>query len=72
MRATTLEVEATLHPYQAEAQVVRLKVKLPDSLTPGPLRIVVSDGATVDRLTTPAVTGRRGSIRWRWPIRWRR
>src|ERR1039458_1944496 len=48
----TLDVEATLHPYQAEARVVRLKVKLPDSLTPGPLRIVVSDGATLDRLTT--------------------
>jgi hypothetical protein len=53
----TLEVEATLHPYQAEAQVVRLKVKLPESLTPGPLRVVVSDGATLDRLTTPAGSG---------------
>jgi len=50
-------VEATLHPYQAEAQVVRLKVKLPESLTPGPLRVVVSDGATLDRLTTPAGSG---------------
>lgn len=49
----TLDVEATLHPYQADARVVRLKVKLPDSLQPGPLRIVVSDGATLDRLTTP-------------------
>src|ERR1035437_4939148 len=52
----TLEVEATLHPYQAEARVVRLKVNLPDSLTPGPLRIVVSDGATLDRLTTPSAS----------------
>jgi hypothetical protein len=52
----TLDVEATLHPYQAEARVVRLKVKLPDSLTPGPLRIVVSDGATLDRLTTPGAS----------------
>jgi hypothetical protein len=58
----TLEVEATLHPYQAEARVVRLKVKLPDSLTPGPLRIVVSDGATVDRLTTPAGAGLGGTM----------
>jgi hypothetical protein len=47
----TLEVEATLHPYQAEAKVVRLKVKLPDTLTPGPMRVVVSDGAVLDRLT---------------------
>jgi hypothetical protein len=50
----TLEVEATVHPYQAEARVVRLKVKLPETLTPGPMRIVVSDGATLDRLTMPA------------------
>ena len=51
----TLDVEATLHPYQATPQVVRLKVKLPDSLTPGTLRIVVSDGATLDRLVSPTV-----------------
>ena len=50
-KSDTVDVEATLDPYQALAQVVRLKVKLPDSLTPGPLRIVVSDGATLDRLT---------------------
>jgi hypothetical protein len=56
----TVEVEATLHPYQADARVMRLKVKLPDSLTPGPLRIVVSDGATLDRLTTPAIAGLGG------------
>jgi len=56
----TLEVEATLHPYQAEARVMRLKVKLPDSLMAGPLRIVVSDGATLDRLTTPAIAGLGG------------
>ncbi len=53
----TLDVEATLHPYGAEARVVRLKVKLPETLTPGPLRLVVSDGATLDRLTTPAAAG---------------
>jgi hypothetical protein len=57
----TLDVEATLHPYQAEARVVRLKVKLPDSLTEGPLRMVVSDGATLDRLTTPPAAGPFGA-----------
>jgi SpoIVB peptidase S55 len=50
----TLEVEATVHPYQGAARVVRVKVALPDTLTPGPMRIVVSDGATLDRLTMPA------------------
>jgi hypothetical protein len=52
----TVEVEAVVHPYQAEAHVMRLKVKLPISLTPGPLRVLVSDGATVDRLTAPTAT----------------
>jgi hypothetical protein len=47
-----IEVEATLHPYQAEARMIRVKVKLPAELTPGSMRVVVSDGATVDRLTT--------------------
>ena len=47
-----IEVEATLHPYQAEARMVRVKVKLPAELAPGTMRVVVSDGATVDRLTT--------------------
>ncbi len=50
----TVEVEAMLHPYQAEARMVRVKVKLPDDLTPGPMRVMVSDGATLDRLTTRA------------------
>ncbi len=53
----TVEVEATVHPYQAEARVVHLAVTLPATLTPGPLRIVVSDGATVDRLVTPQGAG---------------
>ncbi len=49
-----VEVEAMLHPYQAEARMVRVKVVLPDDLTPGPMRVMVSDGATLDRLTTRA------------------
>lgn len=46
-----LEVEATVHPYQAAPQLVRLKIKLPESLTRGQMRIVVSDAALLDRLT---------------------
>jgi hypothetical protein len=57
----TLEVEATLHPYQAEARVMRLRVQLPDSLAPGPMRVVVSDGATLDRLETQAAAGLGGA-----------
>ena len=45
-------VEVTLHPYQAEARIVKVKVKLPVETAPGMMRVVVSDGATVDKLTT--------------------
>jgi hypothetical protein len=53
-----IEVEAMLHPYQAEPKLVRVQVKLPADLMPGPLRVLVSDGATVDRLTTRPATDR--------------
>ena len=49
-----IEVEAMLHPYQAEPKLVRVKVKLPADLAPGAVRMIVSDGATLDRLTTHA------------------
>ena len=55
-----IEVEATLHPYQSEARMVRVKVKLPAELTRGPMRVVVSDGATVDRLMTRTGTHSAG------------
>jgi hypothetical protein len=51
-----IEVEVTLHPYQAEAKMVRVMVKLPAELTPGMMRVVVSDGATVDKLMTRSGT----------------
>lgn len=47
-----VEIEATLHPYQSETRLVRVKIKLPADLTPGPMRVIVSDGSTLDRLTT--------------------
>jgi hypothetical protein len=47
-----IEIEATLHPYQADVRMVKVRVKLPAKLTPGMMRVVVSDGGTVDRLTT--------------------
>jgi hypothetical protein len=47
-----IEVEAVVHPYQAEARMVRVKVRLPEDVSAGSMRVVVSDGATVDKLTT--------------------
>lgn len=43
-----LTVEAVLHPYRLPARLVRLQVKLPPVLPPGPVRLLVSDGATLD------------------------
>jgi SpoIVB peptidase S55 len=61
-----IEVEVTLHPYQAATRMVRVKVKLPAELSPGMMRVVVSDGATLDRLLTrtgpPAQTGLADTI----------
>jgi SpoIVB peptidase S55 len=50
----TVEAEATLRPYHAEARVIRIRFKVPEDTQPGPMRVVISDGATVDRLlSTP-------------------
>jgi len=45
----TIEVEATLRPWQQPARNVRIAVKLPVRLPAGNVRILVSDGATLDR-----------------------
>jgi len=50
----TVEVEVTLHPYQSATQVIRMPITLPATLTPGVVRIVVSDGGAVDRMTSPS------------------
>ena len=46
----TVEVEAVLHPYQEAERTVRLPITLPKSLEAGQVRILVSDGGTLDRL----------------------
>ncbi len=49
----TVEVEAELRPYAAPARMVRLSFSVPESAGAGPMRVLVSDGATIDRLMTP-------------------
>ncbi len=56
----TVSVEATLRPFAEPPRVVRLDVKIPSSTAPGPLRVLVSDAATVDRLLAPASGTSRG------------
>ena len=45
----TVEVEATLRPWQQPERNVRVAVKLPARLASGNLRLLVSDAATLDR-----------------------
>ena len=41
-------VEATLHPYRAPQRILRWTVALPATLPPGQVRLLISDGATLD------------------------
>jgi hypothetical protein len=50
----TLELDAVLRPYAQVERVVHLTAKLPSTLAPGPIRLLVSDGGTLDRLGGPA------------------
>ncbi|MFZ0631059.1 MAG: SpoIVB peptidase S55 [Acidobacteriaceae bacterium] len=49
----TVTVEATVLPWHGEPRNVRVPVKLPPNLPEGPVRLLVSDGGTLDRLLHP-------------------
>jgi hypothetical protein len=49
----TIEVEATLRPWQQPERNVRIPVKLPARLAEGNLRLLVSDAATLGRALFP-------------------
>jgi hypothetical protein len=46
-----ITIEATVRPYHGEPRNVRIPVTLPAALPSGQLRVVVSDAATLDRVT---------------------
>jgi SpoIVB peptidase S55 len=48
----TVMVEATLRPFRGDPKNLRIAIPIPLTLNPGPLRILLSDGATLDRLTS--------------------
>lgn len=50
----SITVEATLRPSRGQARTVRERIALPSSLTAGTLRLLVSDGATLNRLQASA------------------
>jgi hypothetical protein len=49
----TVMVEATLRPWHGDPRNVRIPVTLPANLPEGPVRLLVSDGGTLDRLLQP-------------------
>lgn len=49
----TITVDATVLPWHGEVRNVRVPVKLPSNLPEGPVRLLVSDGGTLDRLLHP-------------------
>ncbi|MGB9147679.1 MAG: SpoIVB peptidase S55, partial [Acidobacteriaceae bacterium] len=49
----TVTVNATILPWHGEPHNVRIPVTLPANLSAGPVRLLVSDGATLDRLLQP-------------------
>jgi hypothetical protein len=53
-------IEAVLRPYRGDRVLRRIPVRVPASVSPGPLRIVVSDGDTLDRMRRgPFLFGKR-------------
>jgi hypothetical protein len=59
----TVQVEATLRPWQQPEHNVRIAVKLPDRLPEGNLRLLVSDAETLDRtLNQPHLPAKPASL----------
>ena len=53
----TVVVEATVRPWRGELKNVRIPVTLPATLPGGSVRLLVSDGGTLDRLMQPPQFG---------------
>jgi SpoIVB peptidase S55 len=55
-----ITIETVVRPYRGEAIVRRIPIRIPTSTSKGPLRILVSDGDTLDRVRRSApMLGRR-------------
>ncbi len=57
----TVSVEVTLRPWQQPARNLRIPIQLPASLASGNYRLLVSDGATLDRALNPPQFGREAN-----------
>jgi hypothetical protein len=56
----TISIETTVRPWRGEMKNIRIPVTLPATLPDGPVRLLVSDGGTLDRLMQPSQPG--GSV----------
>ncbi len=45
-----ITIETVLRPYRGEAIMRQIPIRIPTSISKGPLRILVSDGETLDRI----------------------
>ena len=54
-----VEISGILAPYRQASRPVRMRVRLPETIARGPLRLLVSDGATLDRLSLPTAAAQR-------------
>ena len=52
-------VEASLRPYRGDRIVRQIPIRIPTSTAKGTLRILVSDGDTLDRMRNPAQSARK-------------
>ncbi|MGH9641012.1 MAG: hypothetical protein ACRD3Q_01165, partial [Terriglobales bacterium] len=54
-----ITVETVIRPYRGERQVCQIPIRIPTSASKGPLRLLVSDGDTLDRMrrAAPATRG---------------
>ena len=53
----TISIEATVRPWRGELKNILIPVKLPATLPDGTVRLLVSDGGTLDRLMQPPQLG---------------
>ncbi len=54
----TVTLEATIHRWQQPAQTMQLSARIPANLPPGTLRLLVSNGATLDRTLDATAPGK--------------
>lgn len=46
----TVTVDATVHPYRGSPRTLRIPIRIPDALPQGDVRLLVSDGGSLDKL----------------------